>query len=376
MSEKDNIKSKSDKRPSKVWFADVAVEALEPEKTLPAKFRRMLVKQNLKKKVEGRNVGIKMHFGGNIGYSTIPTVFVRLLVEELKRCGATRITAMDNRVSDGLARGYTPEVLGCEMVSTFGNTGKYLHKHKLNFKDIDYVYFGGEALDCDFLIDLSHVKGHGDCGFGGALKNIAMGVTPMETRGKLHRLEGGIVYDPEKCDFCKKCYQACPNDAIITHKDKKRIEIFLHNCTYCQHCVLVCPEEALRMEDRRFEDFSQGMALITSEFLKKFKKRDLLFINFLLDITMFCDCWGMTTPSLVPDIGILASNDIVALDTASLDMIKTANLLPNGLPKKRRLLEGNGHLFERIHGKDPYLMVKYLEDFYGGSSEYTLSEVK
>ena len=118
------------------------------------------------------------------------------------------------------------------------------------------------------------------------------------------------------------------------------------------------------------------MALVTEKFLKKFKPEDLLFINVLTNITMFCDCWGMTTPSLVPDIGILVSDDIVAIDTASLDLIRTDNLLHNGLPKGRALLDVNGHLFERIHGKDPYLMVNYLHEIYGGSVEYELKEVR
>jgi uncharacterized Fe-S center protein len=130
------------------------------------------------------------------------------------------------------------------------------------------------------------------------------------------------------------------------------------------------------MENRRFEDFAMGMALVTKKFLRKYRPGRTLFINFLTDITIFCDCWGMTTPDLVPDIGILASDDIVAVETASLDMIKTENLLPNGLPKGRALLEGSGHLFGRIHGKDPYLMVKYLKKVYGGSSRYVIEEVK
>ena len=82
----------------------------------------------------------------------------------------------------------------------------------------------------------------------------------------------------------------------------------------------------------------------------------------------------MSTAALVPDIGILASEDIVAVEAASLDLIKTGNLLANGLPKGRELREG-GHLFEKIHGKDPYLMLRYLQKENGGSLQYSLREI-
>jgi uncharacterized Fe-S center protein len=231
-------------------------------------------------------------------------------------------------------------------------------------------------MDCDFFIDLSHIKGHGDCGFGGALKNIGMGVVPWQTRSKIHSLEGGIHYDQEKCNFCQKCFQECRYGAIQTDKETKKIKIFFHHCTYCQHCVMICPQKALTMEDRRFEDFAQGMALITAHFLKKFKPENLLFINFLTNITIYCDCWGFSSPAVVPDIGILASDDIVAVETASLDLIKAENFLPGGLPKNKQLLDNKGHLFERIHGKDPYVMIKLLQQEYGGTEKYKIEEIK
>ncbi|MCP4724735.1 MAG: 4Fe-4S ferredoxin, partial [bacterium] len=78
----------------------------------------------------------------------------------------------------------------------------------------------------------------------------------------------------------------------------------------------------------------------------------------------------------VPDIGITASDDIAAVETASLDMIKTEDLIPNGMPGNRELLDEGDHLFERIHAKDPYHMLRELEKIYDCSSNYTLKEVK
>jgi uncharacterized protein len=359
-----------------VLFADIAVEAMESGRTLPAKFKRMLKRYDLGQRVKDKCVGIKMHFGGGLGFSTIHPLFIKTLVDELKEAGAKRVKVMDNNPKDGVIRGYTAEILGCDIVSTFGGSRQYLYKEKIGFKKLDVVEFGGEAVDCDFFIDLSHIKGHGDCGFGGALKNIAMGVVPSSSRSKLHHLEGGISYQHALCNFCLKCLKSCPNNAIKSDKEKKAISFFFHNCTYCQHCVMACPEGAIKMEDRKFEDFAEGMALVTAHFLKRFKPENLLFINVLTDITIYCDCWGMTTPSMVPDIGIVASEDIVAVETASLDLIKTENFIKNSLPKGRELLDNSGHLFEKIHGKDPYVMLKYLEKVYGGSAKYHLEEIR
>jgi len=371
-----NKKSSKKSRKSGLLFADAVVESLESQKTLPSKFKRMLTRCNLNKKVANKSVVIKMHLGAEIGFTTIPPLFVRILVQAVKDCGAKSVKVIDVKPEEGIPRGYTSEVLGCPVESCFGENGNDYQSEHIGFKSFDEALFGETALSSDVFIDLSHVKGHGSCGFGGALKNIAMGTVLPETRSKLHRLEGGLTYDKEKCTFCLKCYNACPNEAIQIDKEKKEISFFFHHCTFCQHCVMACPEEAITMENRKFEDFSQGMAMVTAAFLKKFTPDNLLFINFLTDVTMYCDCWGFSSPSLVPDIGILAGGDIAAIETASLDMIKTEDLLQNGLPKNRNTLGKGKHLFEKIHGKDPYIMIQYLEDYYECSSEYEIKEVK
>lgn len=363
------------KRESEVLFADIAVKTIEPKQTLPSKFERML-KKAIPKNIRGKKAVIKMHLGGGVGYTTIHPVFVRILVRELKTAGAGSVKVVDVNAAEGVARGYTPEVLGCPVVSCLGRTGQNFYRKTIGFKTLDEIVLSGEALDSDFFIDLSHVKGHGDCGFGGAIKNIAMGLVDDETRSKIHRLEGGLIIDRKKCSFCRKCLDNCPREAIIADEAKKEISIFFHHCTYCRHCTMVCPKGAITMENRKFEDFSKGLALTATMFLKTFQPKKLLFINFLTNITAYCDCWGLSTASLVPDIGILCSENIAAIEKASLDMIKTENLLPGGLPKNRKLINKNGHLFEKIHGKDPYLVIKHFQDAYGITSDYEIKEVE
>ena len=138
--------------------------------------------------------------------------------------------------------------------------------------------------------------------------------------------------------------------------------------------MLACPEGALTTSDANYADFQQGIALVVSNILDKVGSSNSFFINLLMNITMFCDCWGFSSPSLVPDIGIVASQNIVAIGRATLDMIKMENFNPDGLPEGRSLGDGN-HLFEKIHGKDPYLMSQYLQEMNKGNLEYSLRPV-
>ena len=129
------------------------------------------------------------------------------------------------------------------------------------------------------------------------------------------------------------------------------------------------------MTDDRFADFQYGMALATKTVLDTFKPENVYFINLLAAITILCDCWGLTTPSVVPDIGIMASNDIVAVEKASLDAIKIEDFIQAGVPVDMKLGE-SGHLFERIHGKDPFIQIRELEGFGLGSMEYSIKTVE
>jgi uncharacterized Fe-S center protein len=202
-----------------------------------------------------------------------------------------------------------------------------------------------------------------------------MGCVTGRTRGDIHHLEGGLVWTKSKCIACEKCVEACPNGAASFDREKKEFSVFLHHCTYCQHCALICPKGAIKVKGGRFNHFQEGMAISTETVLKTFDPGSVLYINVLLHMTVYCDCWGMTTPALVPDVGIMAATDLVAIDRATLDAIKTKNLIKGSLPRGRKLVKGK-HLFEKIHGKDPFIQIRALEKRKLGSSKYSLVTVE
>jgi uncharacterized Fe-S center protein len=358
---------------AEILFASVAFERYDSQLTLPAKFGRLLDDSGLADRVKGKKTAIKMHVGRDIGFTTIHPLFVKILVDKLKEYGAS-VYITDQTVSDARPRGYTEEFLGCPVVDVCGLLGKYIYPKDVDFKTFKNVDIGGYINDADFLINLSHVKGHGACGYGGACKNIAMGCVTDRTRQQIHGLEGGISWDESLCTRCEQCIRGCNHHANSFTKEGK-YRVFFHHCTYCQHCVKVCPTGAIKLEGNYYTDFQTGMALCTKTVMESFEPGAAYYINFLTNISALCDCWGLSTPSIVPDIGVMASDDMVAVERACIDAIKTENVLLNGIPSEHTLT-GTGHLFEQIHGKNPYVQLGELEKYGMGTQDYVLNEIK
>ena len=363
---------------SQLLFARFKPKTLEPKNSIGAKWPRLLDKLDLASAVKGKRTAVKMHLGGGTGFTTIHPFFVRKLVEKVKEAGASEVFVTDSpgAVRNAAERGYTTESVGCQLVPVAGTADRYVYPKRIEpaFLTLEEVNLAGEIVDAEAMIDFSHLKGHGDAGFGGASKNLSMGAVDGTTRGRLHALEGGLEWDAEKCDRCKVCVENCPNGAM-SFNDKDELNVFYHHCKFCQHCVLICPNKAITMEGGRYKDFQRGMALTTTEVLKTFEAGRVVFINVLANVTIYCDCWGMTTPDIVPDIGIIAGRDIVAIEQASLDMIRHEDVIPGSLPDGIELGD-KGQLFERIHRKDPYVVVEHLAELGQGAREYEVVEVE
>ena len=360
---------------SKVYFSDMAYSMYEPDQTLPRRLERQLKASGLAKKVKNKKVAIKIHVGSNIGYSTIPPVFMRLAASFVKDSGGDCFFT-DHYIADRHPerRGYTQESLGAPVIEAAGHLGKYLYTREVDWKTFKHIDIAGHIHDADFLIDFSHVKGHGCCAYGGAIKNIAMGCVSDRTRQEMHGLEGYLKWDKSKCTGCKACIESCNHRANKFNKKGEYI-VSCDDCTLCQHCLKICPAKAISLTGSTYLDFQKGLALCTKTILDTFKPGDVFYINLLTSITFMCDCWGVTTPSLVPDIGVMSSWDIAAIETASMDQIKHEKLIPEGVPAGFKLGK-KGHLFERLHGKDPYTQIKFIEEYGLGTTQYELEMVK
>lgn len=358
---------------SNVLFSSVKYSKYDPDETLPVRFGRLIDRLELKDTVAGKWTAVKMHLGREIGYTTIHPLFVRMLIEKLKSYGA-RPFITDQIVDGARLRGYTEDLLGAPIIPVCGTMNRYVYEKDVDFRTFKNVDIGGNIHDADVMIDLSHVKGHGACGYGGACKNIAMGCVTDRTRHQIHALEGGLVWNEALCTHCEACVTSCNHNAN-SFNEEGRYTVFYHNCTTCQHCVKVCPTGAISLDAHNYTDFQTGMALCTKTVLDSFTPGSVFYINFLTNITAICDCWGISTPALVPDIGVMASTDIVAIERACLDAITMDKFNPDAVPQGITL--GNsGHLFERLHGKNPYIQLDELERLGLGTQDYKITEVK
>ncbi len=161
---------------SKVYYSSAKQSFIRAEETLPMKLDVLLTKLEIDKRVKNESVAIKMHLGGNVGFSTLHPVLVRRVVEAVLDAGGKPfVTDVSIACRDAYKRGYTRETLGCPIYPNGGPEEKYYYKKNYKHKNIDEWLIGGVLHDATFLIDLAHIKGHPACSFGGAIKNLALG---------------------------------------------------------------------------------------------------------------------------------------------------------------------------------------------------------
>jgi len=176
---------------------------------------------------------------------------------------------------------------------------------------------GSAIADADIIISMNHFKGHEQTGFGGALKNIGMGSGSRQGKLDMHSSSNPII-DKEICTGCGQCVKYCASQAVSLNKDKKA-EIDYEKCIGCGQCVAVCQYEAAQPV---WSDSTDILNYKIAEYcFAVLKDKPNFHINFIMDVSPNCDCWGCNDAAIVPNIGIAASFDPVALDKASADLV-------------------------------------------------------
>jgi uncharacterized Fe-S center protein len=216
------------------------------------------------------------------------------------------------------------------------------------------------------MVVLSHLKGHELAGFGGSIKNVAMGCVTKESKGAQHRANRAII-DISKCNGCGQCVEACPFKALSLIEEKMVRDD--EKCMDCSHCVYLCPEVVYSLAPGAKERFQVYLAHAAAGVLGRFQSK-VAFINFVQDVTRSCDC---VTPSgfpVVPDIGILASMDVVAVDKASLDLIAQSR------PLGKFANVSSPDILGKINGTDSLIQVKTAHELGLGNMTYELKKEK
>ena len=364
---------------SKVYFTDFRAT---PRENLPQKLARLVKSAGmLDIDFEKKYTAIKIHFGepGNLAYlrPNYSKVFVDLIKEQGGRVFLTDCnTLYVGRRKNGLdhmdaayENGYNPFATGCHVVIADGIKGT---DDVLVPIDGDYVKeakIGRAVMDADIVISLNHFKGHEATGFGGALKNLGMGCGSRA--GKMEMHSAGKPYVREKkCVGCGQCQKICAHSAITITDKKASID---HNkCVGCGRCIGICPMDAVKpAEDESNDILNCKIAEYAHAVLKE---RPSFHISLVCDVSPCCDCHGENDAPIVPNVGMFASFDPVALDIACADAVNKQPVLSGSVLSEQPHVH-HDH-FKNTHPETNWMTgIDHAVKLGMGSKEYELIEI-
>ncbi len=368
---------------SKVYFINFRSDS--KKNNIPNKLKRLYDKAGIKEILsENDAIAIKIHFGEKGTHTYIHPVFVRQIVDKAKESNANPFLTDTNTLNTGsrtnsishiqtaIENGFAYSVVNAPIIIADGLYSKNSIEVEINKNHFETVKIAGDIYNSNSMIVLSHVKGHGMAGFGGTIKNLAMGCASAAGKQIQHSDAKPKIMDKE-CIGCSICAKNCPVDTISIENGKAFIDI--EKCIGCGECTTVCPKRAIEVQWESDSDkFLEKMAEYAYGAVQN-KKGKVAYFNFVMNVTPLCDCVPWSDAPIVNDIGILASFDPVAIDQASLDLIdqqmgnKDSALSCNHEPGQDKF----GGLHGNVNGRR---ILEYGESIGLGVRDYELIEIK
>ncbi len=375
---------------SNVYFADLKAQS---EKTLFDKIDILLDRTSLKAKVREKDlVAIKLHFGerGNTAY--VRPIFLRRIVEAVKRLNGKPFLTDTNtlylgsrceavsHLNTAYQNGFSDSVVNAPLIIADGLRGNSSVKVRIDKPIFKSVSIAHSIYMADVLIGVAHFKGHELSGFGGALKNLGMGCASREGKLAQHSNISPQVKG-KNCRGCEICISWCPSDAIlmISPESSQKIKhpvawIDSKKCIGCGECILACPSSAIQIQWNEAIPIFQKKMVEYAYGVIHGKKGKTLFLNFLMQISPACDCYGFSDTPIVRDIGILSSEDPVAIDQASVDLVNAEE--GNRASKLKSSWATGEDKFRAIYPEvDWSIQLSYAQEIGLGTREYELIKI-
>ena len=312
---------------SKVYFADLRADFHE---NLQQKLTRLMKTAGMGDiDFTDKYVAIKLHFGepGNLAF--LRPNWAKTVADFVKERGGKpfltdcntlyvggRKNALDH-LDSAMLNGFNPMTTGCQILIADGLKGN--DEVEVPVAGGEYVQaakIGRAVMDADVFISLTHFKGHEEAGFGGCLKNIGMGCGSRA--GKMEQHNAGKPHVAEKlCIGCGQCRKICAHGAPIIENRKAHID---HDkCVGCGRCIAVCPKNAVQIHwDETTANLNRKIAEYTKAVVDG---RPCFHISLVIDVSPNCDCHPENDMAIVPNVGMFASFDPVALDMACVDAV-------------------------------------------------------
>ena len=326
---------------SKVYYTNLRTK---PGMSLLKKLRNLVKAAGIENiNFEGQYTAIKLHFGepGNMAY--IRPNYVATVVDLLNSLGAKTFLTDANTLYKGrrdnavdhlksaMVNGFNPIQVNCNVIIADGLKGtNYAAIPVEGAKYCRAPKIGQAVADADIIISMSHFKGHEQAGFGGALKNLGMGCASIAGKLELHSSSQPKV-NAKKCIGCKICEKNCNHSAITVGPDRLAV-IDYEKCVGCGQCVALCQYEGAVLASW---DTSEVLNYKIAEYTKAvLKDKPNFHISFIMNVSPECDCWGHNDIAIVPDLGMLASFDPVALDQACADLVNSAPAINGWIAKQ------------------------------------------
>ena len=357
---------------------------------------------------ENKFVAIKIHFGELGNLSFLRPNYARAVADVVKELGGrpfltdcntlyvgSRKNALEH-IDCAYQNGFTPYATGCQVIIADGLKGT--DETLVPVRGGEYVKeakIGHALMDADIVISLTHFKGHEQAGFGGTMKNLGMGGGSRAGKMEQHS-SGKPNVQHEKCIGCHACERICAHGAISFEATRERelsggkvvtvpVATIDHNrCVGCGRCIGACNQDAIVPgSGSAVDELNCKIAEYTQAVVQD---RPNFHISIAMDISPNCDCHAENDTPIVPDLGMFASFDPVAIDQAAIDMALSAPTLPNSeLTDMRAKLEAEGGVPERCQHDHFNLthpdtnwrsMIEHAEKIGLGTSHYELIEVK
>ena len=299
-----------------------------PRETLPQKLRRLMKCAGFEEiDFTDRYAAIKIHFGelGNLAH--LRPQYAKVVVDYIRELGGrpfltdcntlyvgSRKNALDH-MDTAYLNGFSPLQTGCHVIIADGLKGTDEALVPIGLPLVKEAKIGQAIMDADVVISLNHFKGHEVAGFGGALKNLGMGSGSRAGKMEQH-WDGKPVVMPDLCVGCGSCINICAHGGAVIENGKARIDH--EKCVGCGRCLAACPKDAIEPSS---ENSTTTLSRKISEYAYAVvKDRPSFHISLICDVSPFCDCHAENDIPIIPDVGMLASFDPVALDQACVDL--------------------------------------------------------